>query len=233
MGRLQAVRVFSPAAAVCSGIVFIAGCNEDAKKAAASAARERSEVVQATGTMPVLVVPTTPSSATAAHPSVQRRLCEGQLAKPGHDVPKRSPSRKSALGASPLLPSIPSGKWTWVNLWAAWCAPCKEEMPRLRTFAARLGQAGKDVSLVFISLDDDERQLEQFLGAQPEDGVRATYWLREGHERDEWLLGIGLVRDPQLPAQLLIDPHGKVRCTVIGAVEEQDFAEIAAIVSST
>jgi hypothetical protein len=61
--------------------------------------------------------------------------------------------------------------------------------------------------------------------------VRATYWLHEGHERDEWLLGIGLARDPQLPAQLLIDPHGKVRCTVNGAVEDQDYAEIAAIVS--
>jgi len=105
-------------------------------------------------------------------------------------------------------------------------------MPRLHKFAARLGQAGKALDLSFISLDDDERQLEQFLASQAEDGVRATYWLREGHERDEWLVGAGLARDPQLPVQMLIDPHGKIRCTVNGAVGDQDFAEIVSIVSS-
>ena len=88
------------------------------------------------------------------------------------------------------------------------------------------------MNLVFLSLDDDERQLEQFLASQPEQGVRSTYWLREGHERDDWLAGIGLGKDPQLPAQLLVDPHGKVRCSVTGAVEDQDYAEIAAIVAS-
>ena len=100
-----------------------------------------------------------------------------------------------------------AGKWTWINLWAAWCGPCKEEIPRLRRFATRLSQAGKEVNLTFLSLDDDERQLENFLVAQPDDGVRATLWLREGAERDEWLRGAGLSRDPGLPLQLLVDPR--------------------------
>src|SRR5439155_12178446 len=111
------------------------------------------------------------------------------------------------------------------------CAPCKEEMPRLSTFAERIGQAGGHLSLAFISLDDDERQLEEFLAAQPDAGVRSTFWLREGHERDEWLASAGIARDPSLPVQLLVDPKGKVRCMVNGAVSDGDYAEIAAIVT--
>jgi hypothetical protein len=105
-------------------------------------------------------------------------------------------------------------------------------MPRLSGFAARISQAGGELALSFVSLDDDERQLEQFLATQPDTGVRATFWLREGHERDEWLAAAGVGKDPSLPVQLLVDPKGKIRCTVSGAVAEQDYAEIAAIVAA-
>jgi len=210
--------------------LLLGGCDPDAKKAVATT-RERSEVVQATGSAPTAPLAVT-AAASAPRTVESRKLCEGQLGKPGHELPKKPPSRKTALGAKSPNPTLTTGRWTWVNLWAAWCAPCKEEMPRLHKFAARLGQGGKDLALAFVSLDDDERQLEQFLAAEGDDGVRATYWLRQGHERDEWLIGAGLTRDPQLPIQMLIDPRGKVRCTVNGAVEDQDFAEIASIVSS-
>jgi len=141
-------------------------------------------------------------------------------------------SRKTAPGARPVGAPFAAGHWTWVNLWAAWCAPCKEEMPRLQTFATRLAQSGTEVAFSFVSLDDDERQLEQFLAAQPETGVRATFWLREGHERDDWLAAASIGKDPSLPVQILVDPKGKVRCTVNGAVSDLDYAEIAAIVSA-
>jgi thiol-disulfide isomerase/thioredoxin len=208
---------------------LICGGCEDAKKPV-QATRERSEVVQATGSVEA---PTVQASTAASAPRApgSRKLCEGQLTKPGRELTKKPLSQKTAQGAKALGASLASGKWTWVNLWAAWCAPCKEEMPRLHRFATRLGQTGKQLALAFVSLDDDERQLEQFLAAQGEDGVRATYWLREGHERDDWLVAAGLTRDPQLPIQMLIDPRGKIRCTVNGAVEDQDFAEMASIVS--
>jgi thiol-disulfide isomerase/thioredoxin len=207
---------------------LIASSCEEAKPAPTT--RERSEVVQASGSAPAPTVQVN-TAASAPHTLGARKLCEGQLARPGRELTKKPWSRKAALGAKSPNPTLTNGQWTWVNLWAAWCAPCKEEMPRLHKFAARLGQSGKQLALAFVSLDDDERQLEQFLAAQSEDGVRATYWLREGHERDDWLVGAGLTRDPQLPIQMLIDPRGKVRCTVNGAVEDQDFAEIASIVS--
>jgi thiol-disulfide isomerase/thioredoxin len=205
-------------------------CNQEAKT---QTTRERSEIVKATGS--ASEAPAMPAPVATPSPAVlpAHRLCEGQLARAGRDAPKKPLSRKAAQGARPVGASAFSpGRWTWVNLWAAWCAPCKEEMPRLLGFAARISQAGGELGLSFVSLDDDERQLEQFLAAQPDTGVRATFWLREGHERDEWLAAAGVGKDPSLPVQLLVDPKGKIRCAVSGAVAEQDYAEIAAIVAA-
>ncbi len=220
MGRLSLVG----AAFVLLGLA----CNQEAKT---QTTRERSEIVKATGSAPT-VAPSPPSAAALAAVVPPRRLCEGQLARPGRDAPRKPMAKKAALGAKPLGAPFSAGRWTWVNLWAAWCAPCKEEMPRLQTFASRIAQAGGELALAFVSLDDDERQLEQFLSAQPETGVRSTYWLHEGRERDEWLAAAAIGKDPSLPVQLLVDPKGKVRCIVNGAISDQDYAEVAAIVGS-
>ena len=54
--------------------------------------------------------------------------------------------------------------------------------------------------------------------------------LREGKERDEWLQAAGVEPDPALPIHLLVDPLGKVRCTVKGAIEDGDYSRIEALV---
>jgi thiol-disulfide isomerase/thioredoxin len=216
MGRLPFV----------GALALVFACNQEAKT---QTTRERSEIVKANGSAEAPpALPSAQAVAPAAVPA--RRLCEGQLGKLGRDAPKRPMARKAALGAKPVGAPFAHGRWTWVNLWAAWCAPCKEEMPRLQSFAARIAQGGGDLALSFVSLDDDERQLEQFLANQPETGVRSTFWLREGRERDDWLAAAAIGKDPSLPVQLLVDPKGKVRCIVNGAVADQDFAEVTAIV---
>jgi thiol-disulfide isomerase/thioredoxin len=232
VGRLPALKAWRVPLCVLACGAWSASCRDDASQAAARAAsRERSEVVAAKGEAAEpkassAVSPAAPAPApTTAAP---RKLCDGQLGKPGRDLTKKPLARKAAPGARNLSATLSSGKWLWINLWAAWCAPCKEEMPRLTAFSSRLAQAGHDVTLAFVSLDDDERQLEQFLAAPGEGLVHATYWLRDGRERDDWLGAMGLPKAPDLPVQLLVDPRGKIRCTVHGAIEDGDFAEIAA-----
>jgi thiol-disulfide isomerase/thioredoxin len=206
-----------------------ASCRDDASQAAARAAsRERSEVVAAKGGPPEAKPSSTgPAASSPLAPAPPRKVCDGQLAKTGRDLTKKPLARKAAPGARSPTAAFPAGKWLWINLWAAWCAPCKEEMPRLTAFASRLAQAGRDVTLAFVSLDDDERQLEQFLAASGDGQTRSTYWLRDGRERDEWLTAMGLPKAPDLPVQVLVDPRGKVRCTVHGAIEDGDFAELS------
>ena len=233
MGRLPALTRGVLGASILASAWMAAGCeNSDATKAAArGASRERSEIVIAKEG--VSAEPKAPAAAVTTPPAPQlaRKVCDGQPGKPGRDLTKKPLARKAAPGQRPPAATLSPGKWIWINLWAAWCAPCKEEMPRLASFASRLAQAGRDVTLAFVSLDDDERQLEQFLASASGGLTSSTYWLRDGRERDDWLTAMGLPKAPDLPVQILVDPRGKVRCTVHGAIEDGDYAEIAGALS--
>jgi thiol-disulfide isomerase/thioredoxin len=145
------------------------------------------------------------------------------------DLPKQA---VSGLGtaASPFAGGpLPLGRATWITLWAAWCEPCKKELPLLLEWKQRLAAEGKPIELVFLSLDDDERQLSAFLAQHPELG--STYWLREGQEREKFMTAVGLAADPRLPVQLLVSRSGAVSCRIDGAVEAGDYSRVREVVS--
>jgi thiol-disulfide isomerase/thioredoxin len=210
----------------------LVGCEEDSKKASLAPA-QRSQAIQGPAALPASST-TTASATLSAAPKTsakpRKALCGGALDRDGKTMPKKAPGRRSAAG-EPELPLEPSftGGFTWVNFWAAWCVPCKEEIPRLMDFQKRLRAAGKSFRVTFVSLDDDERQLEKFMAEQPAGGLRQTYWLREGQEREEWLISAGVDPDPDLPAHLLVDSKGKVRCKVRGAIEDADYDGLLAL----
>jgi thiol-disulfide isomerase/thioredoxin len=211
------------------GLVALAGCDE--KKEGTSPALGRSEAVHATGSMPTAVA-SEPAAHPTAAPTVARKLCDGELDKPPRPLPKvvLTPARS---GDAPAIdPKLPlGGRWTWINFFAGWCGPCKEEMPRLRAWEKKLETAGTPMNLAFVSLDDDERELVKFLSSQPTGGVRSSLWLKSGASREDFLTGLKLKNPPNLPLHILVDPSSKVRCVIDGAVEESDYASAAAIVA--
>lgn len=202
----------------------LVACDAPGDKKPVSAPLERSQVVEAKGaTAAPAPVPVTPAAASAK-PKTPRAICAGQMTSPGRAAPKKPLSRTGASGEPVLPESLPLGAgYTWVNFWAAWCAPCKEEIPRLFQFEQELAKVAPGFKLSFISLDDDERQLSGFLASQPASGLRRTYWLKEGKEREDWLAAAGLDVDPELPFHLLFDAKGKLRCVVKGALEDADL----------
>jgi hypothetical protein len=105
--------------------------------------------------------------------------------------------------------------------------PCKEELPTLLAWQKALGP---QLELAFVSMDDDERQLREFLERQPPAGLKGTYWLPDGEIRQSWLQALGEKAEPELPLQLLIDPSGMLRCRIGGAVEPADLAVLSRIV---
>ncbi len=88
-----------------------------------------------------------------------------------------------------------------------------------------------DVHFAFVSLDDDERQLTAFLEDQGANGLQRSYWLPDGAARLAWLDALDLQSEPDLPMQILIDPEGRKRCTVRGAVEAEDRVALERIVA--
>ena len=192
------------------------------------APKARSQAVQGSVTQ-APSAPDPPPVPQLAPAKPRAPLCAGQMGTAGPDVSPEGLSVLSAPGTAPLPQrlEIGGGTWTWVNFWAAWCAPCKEEIPRLRSWQQRLGQSGVRLQLRFVSLDDDRRQLEQFLKDPGETKLDRTYWLQEGAQREKWLESAGLPADPELPVQLLVDPKGKARCIIQGAVDDADWPRVA------
>jgi thiol-disulfide isomerase/thioredoxin len=226
MGRLPALALCLPAL---FGAVSSLGCDtgkSDLPPPPPITGRSNAVAAKDGGAAPL----PSPSGHAQAAPRPPRQLCAGQTPRPG---PKGTPKTATAPGESaPPLP-IPFGvgKWTWVNLWAGWCIPCKEEIPRLLGFQSKLAAAGVLIDLVFVSIDDDERELLRFLSDQPKPGgLRASYWLPDGELRKSWLSAFGV--GGELPVQALFAPSGQVACVVHGGIEDRDYPAFASLMGA-
>jgi thiol-disulfide isomerase/thioredoxin len=101
----------------------------------------------------------------------------------------------------PLALAALRGKVVLLDIWASWCAPCKDELPLLDDLARRL--AGKGVEVVAISIDEDRQAAEEFLAS------RKSWALTLAHDPQ------GRVPDrlqpPKMPTSYVIDARGILR----------------------
>lgn len=219
MGRLSSVKL----AAL---LALLIGCKTEGGESSTTGT-SRSDAVKATG--PVATV----ASVAPVHsaPSGPRLLCQGKPAGAGRSMPDVKLDHVESTGESPADGRIETGagRWTWVNFWAGWCEPCKEEIPRLRSFAA----TEKTVRVAFVSLDDDERQSKRFLDAQPAGGFRASHWLKDDKAREAFLAPLRIDSVPTLPFHLLFAPDGKLRCRIDGAIDDGDLPALRKLFSGT
>lgn len=102
------------------------------------------------------------------------------------------------------------GQWVLVNFWASWCLPCRAEAPALEEFQRRHG--GPRFTVLGIDTQDLSDDAQAFV---------ERYGLTYPQLRD----GDGDAADDYgttgVPETFLIDPAGKVRLAVPGAVDEE------------
>jgi thiol-disulfide isomerase/thioredoxin len=93
------------------------------------------------------------------------------------------------------------GKVVLLDIWASWCAPCKEEMPVLDEIARRLRPSG--VEVLAVSIDEDKESAERFL-----------------RDRKSWALTLAhdpqgrvpeRLQPPKMPTSYVIDARGVLR----------------------
>jgi len=186
----------------------------------------RSDKVAATGK------PTAQPSATSTQSPAPRRPAKRKLCPSREELPAPEEiSEARSIAGAPQLPALRYGKgrWQWVNLWAAWCKPCKEEMPRLIEWRDQLRAKGVAIDLSFVSIDDDEREMTRFMSSQPKTGVRASYWLETEKTRETWFESVGFDDTPELPIHVLVTPAGKLTCVIKGALEPTDYPQLEAL----
>ena len=161
----------------------------------------------------------------SAAPGDLKSLAKGAMAKlvvSPPSTPQPDTMFKDAAGGSHILAEF-KGKVVIVNIWANWCAPCKEEIPSL----ARLqtAYAGKPVAIVPISVGkgDDEPAGHAFIDRNPplkfytEPTYALTFAFKPAVDG--------------MPTTIIYDRHGVERARLAGGADWSS-AEARAVVDS-
>jgi len=106
----------------------------------------------------------------------------------------------SSLDGGTLRLSELRGKVVFLNLWATWCAPCREEMPALDRLQAELG--GPRFEVLALSVDQQGPQIARKFFAEA--GVKSLTLYVDPSAQAAFKLGTA-----GLPASLLVDANGR------------------------
>jgi thiol-disulfide isomerase/thioredoxin len=96
------------------------------------------------------------------------------------------------------------GRWVFVNFWATWCAPCRDEMPSLEMLNRRFG---KDIVMLAVSVDDDQAQVARFFG--DEKPSFTVLW-------DQEKKFTNIYGTNKFPETYLISPDGRIAAKFTG-----------------
>jgi cytochrome c biogenesis protein CcmG/thiol:disulfide interchange protein DsbE len=104
------------------------------------------------------------------------------------------------------------GRPVFLNLWASWCFPCREEMPAIDRSASQ----HPEISFIGVSVQDSRADAEAF---GEEIGVGYTLGFDDDGSVD------GAYQPVGLPASYIISSDGIILERIFGKVTEQDLAE--------
>ncbi len=148
---------------------------------------------------------------------------QGEEAKPFHAPPLRP------LPAGVKAQPTEGAGWRWLNLWATWCEPCKEELPLLARWRDAMAREGTPFELELLSVDEPQEGAK--LAAFAARGLPGRLsWLASASALEPFLVNeLGVGSDAALPIHALIDPAGRLRCVRVGAVHESDYGAVRAL----
>jgi thiol-disulfide isomerase/thioredoxin len=104
-----------------------------------------------------------------------------------------------------------------LNIWATWCAPCREEIPYLQELYEKYSQRGLEVVGVSVDAAGEDEQIKAFLGE-----MRASYPIWRDPEQRVMSLFLSL----GVPASYLLDRNGILRWKHLGVLrpENKEFS---------
>lgn len=147
-------------------------------------------------------------AACAAKADIAKEVAASATGDVAAVLPADPPQSVKALafntpGGKPMTLAERAGKTVLLNLWATWCAPCREEMPALDALQKELGGEKFEVIAVNVDTGDDVKP-KKFLA---ETGIEGLGYYRDNtlalfNDLKKRGLALGL------PVTLLIDDEG-------------------------
>jgi len=108
---------------------------------------------------------------------------------------------------------------TMVNVWATWCAPCREEFPALMRVARARAADGLRLVLVSADVPDQIPDVQRFLARH---GVTDTSYIQTGKEM-EFIERMSPRWSGALPATFVYNREGALEVFWEGAADEDRF----------
>ncbi|MDF1555696.1 MAG: TlpA disulfide reductase family protein [Deferrisomatales bacterium] len=134
-------------------------------------------------------------------------------------APRQAPEfTLTTLDGTPMRLRDLRGKVVFVNLWATWCPPCREELPTMVRFYERFKERG--VEILAISEDTDPEAVRRMVATQ---GITFPVLL------DENKRVFNLYRATGVPETHLLDKDGRVRGSQLGPFDWDSPAVISKV----
>lgn len=129
-------------------------------------------------------------------------------------VGERAPEYQAvALSGGTVRTADLKGKVLLLNVWATWCAPCREEIPYLQSLYEK--HRGEGLEIVGVSVDA-RGQESSIQGFVKDFGMTYPIWLDPDERIQSLYMALGV------PATYLIDRDGVLQWRRLGIVRPTD-----------
>jgi thiol-disulfide isomerase/thioredoxin len=98
----------------------------------------------------------------------------------------------------------PGAQVVLVNVWATWCAPCREEFPDL--LRLRKAYLDRGLRMVLVSADFESQEAQRFLAEQ---GVDFPSYIKDGDDM-KFIDGLDKKWSGAMPSTFVYDSSGKL-----------------------
>ncbi len=145
---------------------------------------------------------------------------------PGLPAP---PIELAALDGSKVSLAAARGEVVFVNFWATWCPPCRDEMPSMVALAQDLASRypGR-FRMIAVSVDEDLATVRSYFSSPPFAGPPGTLAIVQDADqavtRAYYAQARGFAPDIKFPETYIVDKAGRLVAYVVGPRDWSDPA---------
>lgn len=115
------------------------------------------------------------------------------------------------------------GKVVVLNLWATWCAPCRQEFPGLVKLYNKYRKRGVDVIVVSVDDIDSQAKVAEFLRQQK---AKMPAFIKKPGNSEQFIGAIDRDWSGAIPYTVVYDRNGKVFAKMLGDHTYEQFESV-------